>query len=223
MLNLLKICNPAEYVSAKLVRKIMQNFLKLVNITFKIGVKILGPTLLIFASLLIITISLLYIFYVLPTVCNNSIINYIFHLGFGLSVLFNIFFNYLACALIDAGSPPTDKDPGKYLGESVDTVDGKKTRRVNLALTVQPGVLYRYCRYCKSIKPPRAHHCSISGRCILEFDHYCPWIGRTVGYGNYRYFILFMSYLFVGCTYCLVTTTSIFLRMSEREKAMVLT
>ena len=32
----------------------------------------------------------------------------------------------------------------------------------------------KYCRKCKAFKPPRAHHCSICGRCIVKMDHHCP-------------------------------------------------
>jgi hypothetical protein len=34
-------------------------------------------------------------------------------------------------------------------------------------------------------------------------DHYCPWMNACVGYFNYRYFILFLIYLQVGCWYVL--------------------
>lgn len=32
----------------------------------------------------------------------------------------------------------------------------------------------RWCSKCECIKPPRAHHCSICGRCIDRMDHHCP-------------------------------------------------
>jgi palmitoyltransferase len=33
----------------------------------------------------------------------------------------------------------------------------------------------RYCFQCQCIKPDRAHHCSICGKCVLKYDHHCPW------------------------------------------------
>ena len=60
---------------------------------------------------------------------------------------------------------------------------------------------YRYCNKCRALKPPRTHHDSISGRCVLVMDHYCPWMGNAVGYGNYRYFVLFLFYMFTGALY----------------------
>lgn len=35
------------------------------------------------------------------------------------------------------------------------------------------------CTKCKEgrgiFKPPRAHHDSITGRCVVKMDHFCPW------------------------------------------------
>lgn len=31
----------------------------------------------------------------------------------------------------------------------------------------------RWCRICLAHKPPRSHHCSYCGRCILKMDHHC--------------------------------------------------
>ena len=49
-------------------------------------------------------------------------------------------------------------------------------------------IVYRYCKQCDQIKPPRAHHCSICGQCVMRMDHHCPWVGRCVGHNNYRMF-----------------------------------
>ena len=64
-------------------------------------------------------------------------------------------------------------------------------------MAIQPGIAYKYCKYCDCVKPPRTHHCSITGKCIYDFDHFCPWVGQTVGYGNYRYFFLFVLHVFI--------------------------
>ena len=48
-------------------------------------------------------------------------------------------------------------------------------------------------------KPPRAHHCSLSGRCVLKMDHYCVWVANTVGLCNYKAFVLFLCWAFAGC------------------------
>ena len=38
----------------------------------------------------------------------------------------------------------------------------------------------RWCKKCGEWKPERAHHCSVSGRCVLRMDHYCLWCVRQV-------------------------------------------
>ena len=82
-------------------------------------------------------------------------------------------------------------------------------------MTVQPGVTYKYCKYCNCVKPPRTHHCSITGKCVYDFDHFCPWVGQTVGYGNYRYFFLFVMHVFLCNIYGLLMSSLPFLEMKS--------
>jgi len=41
-------------------------------------------------------------------------------------------------------------------------------------------------------------------------DHYCPWMFNCIGFANYRYFVLFLFYVTVACTYGVVLTLSDF-------------
>jgi len=53
----------------------------------------------------------------------------------------------------------------------------------------------RRCRKCSgNYKPPRSHHDSVTGRCIVKMDHFCPWIGNAVGALNHKFFFLFIFY-----------------------------
>jgi hypothetical protein len=52
----------------------------------------------------------------------------------------------------------------------------------------------RFCRKCCQFKPPRCHHCSVCGRCILKMDHHCVWVVNCVGACNYKFFLLFLLY-----------------------------
>ncbi|XP_073286791.1 probable protein S-acyltransferase 14 [Primulina huaijiensis] len=58
----------------------------------------------------------------------------------------------------------------------------------------------RYCRNCNQLKPPRCHHCSVCGRCVLKMDHHCVWVVNCVGALNYKYFLLFLFYTFLETT-----------------------
>lgn len=71
--------------------------------------------------------------------------------------------------------------------------------------SLQRLVVYKWCASCKQPKPPRTHHCSVCGKCIMKMDHHCPWVGSCVGFKNHKHFILFMLYVNIGCMYALVT------------------
>jgi len=58
----------------------------------------------------------------------------------------------------------------------------------------------RRCHKCAdNFKAPRAHHDSITGRCIVKFDHFCPWVGNAVGAMNHKFFVLFIAYTLCTC------------------------
>lgn len=48
------------------------------------------------------------------------------------------------------------------------------------------------CVTCKIVRPLRAKHCSVTDRCVEVFDHYCPWVGNTIGKGNRHFFLVFL-------------------------------
>jgi len=56
------------------------------------------------------------------------------------------------------------------------------------------------------VKPERAHHCHVCGRCGRKMDHHCPWVANCVGQDNYRHFFLFLFYLTVGCAFVVIIT-----------------
>lgn len=75
------------------------------------------------------------------------------------------------------------------------TGDDSDPYELPLAIMERP----RWCKKCSAWKPPRAHHCSMTRRCVLKMDHYCVWVGNTVGLLNYKYFVLFLFWACVGC------------------------
>lgn len=48
-----------------------------------------------------------------------------------------------------------------------------------------------WCQHCKHWKPNRAHHSRMLDRCILKFDHYCPWVDGYTTATNFKTFLLF--------------------------------
>lgn len=61
-----------------------------------------------------------------------------------------------------------------------------------------------YCKHSGNLKAPRSHYCHVSKKLVLNMDHYCPWMFNCVGFANYRYFVLFLLYLWSGCMYVCV-------------------
>lgn len=77
-------------------------------------------------------------------------------------------------------------------------------------------IIYK-CPECCSVKPDRAHHCSVCKRCIRKMDHHCPWVNNCVGERNQKYFVLFTLYVTIIATHALFLTVGHFLTCIDAD------
>ncbi|KAF9355460.1 hypothetical protein BGX26_006506 [Mortierella sp. AD094] len=71
----------------------------------------------------------------------------------------------------------------------------------------------RWCDICKIIKPDRCHHCSECNHCVLRMDHHCPWVNGCIGFGNYKYFYLFILYGSLSALWIVATMIPLLLQV----------
>ncbi|XP_065838331.1 palmitoyltransferase ZDHHC20-like [Oscarella lobularis] len=77
----------------------------------------------------------------------------------------------------------------------------------------------RFCDKSRCIKPDRSHYCSISRKCVLKMDHFCPWVNVTVGFSNYKCFVLFLMYTELYTMYIALTALPTFIDVWSTKKS----
>ncbi|XP_016148042.1 palmitoyltransferase ZDHHC3-A isoform X3 [Sinocyclocheilus grahami] len=108
--------------------------------------------------------------------------------------------------------------PSKNLTYSLGAVPkGNATKEYIESLQLKPGQVVYKCPKCCSIKPDRAHHCSVCKRCIRKMDHHCPWVNNCVGENNQKYFVLFTMYISLISLHALVMVVFHFLYCFEDD------
>merc|ERR1712113_170464 len=69
------------------------------------------------------------------------------------------------------------------------------------AAKIQMQRVRQLCHTCHIVRPIRSKHCRIARRCVLLFDHYCPFVGATIGLYNYPWFYLDI-FSMTACAVC---------------------
>jgi len=119
-----------------------------------------------------------------PYSTHNVIAGGIFHMLAFLAVA-----SHMKAMLTDPGAVPR----------------GNATRENILKMGLKEGQVVFKCPKCDSIKPDRAHHCSVCRRCVCKMDHHCPWVNNCVGENNQKYFVLFTLYI------CLISCHAVYM------------
>lgn len=162
---------------------------------FDIVIKIVGPILILLATSLYGFVTYTFYALVLPEMRVHPIVKSLLG-GLGFSLLCNLVFNYYKAIRTDPGRPPEFDEALHGLSADGDQEFAEKKKQ---------------CSKCGRLKPARCHHCSVCNRCVLKMDHHCPWINNCVGFGNYRYFCLFLTFLAMSCTFVMMTFFNQFL------------
>ncbi|XP_009992399.1 PREDICTED: palmitoyltransferase ZDHHC3 isoform X1 [Chaetura pelagica] len=126
------------------------------------------------------------------------------------SVINGTVFNTLAFLALASHFRAMLTDPGAV-------PKGNATKEFIESLQLKPGQVVYKCPKCCSIKPDRAHHCSVCKRCIRKMDHHCPWVNNCVGENNQKYFVLFTMYIALISLHALIMVGFHFLYCFEED------
>ncbi|EGC34349.1 hypothetical protein DICPUDRAFT_35158 [Dictyostelium purpureum] len=202
----------------------IRRFVKRIDDYGKIFTKFCGPAFVGFASTLITVIAYTYFAVIFPATTSTEdlfySINMLMDLSVSLFLTFNIYFNYYKAISVPAGYPTF---PSVNVG--IKCLIGDEADESLITSNIR----WNFCKKCSKPKPPRTHHCSVCNRCILKMDHHCPWISGCVGYYNYRYFYLFLAYLWVSVIYVMIHAAPLFFgyslyttRYSQLDRILVI-
>mmetsp|Transcript_77408 Transcript_77408/g.136524 ORF Transcript_77408/g.136524 Transcript_77408/m.136524 type:complete len:809 (-) Transcript_77408:354-2780(-) len=73
-------------------------------------------------------------------------------------------------------------------------VASSRDQRERIYQMAEAGILPDKTLYCIEAmvqKPNRSKYCKYTQRCVARFDHYCVWLGNSIGAKNHRYFLGF--------------------------------
>lgn len=60
----------------------------------------------------------------------------------------------------------------------------------------------RYCDTCDLEQTGDVEHCHVIGRCIYDYDHFCPWVNNAVGRNNSTSFYVFVTSIAIFLIVC---------------------
>ncbi|KAL4490790.1 hypothetical protein ABPG72_021844 [Tetrahymena utriculariae] len=102
---------------------------------------------------------------------------------------------------------------GDFNSKKKNSQKQKEIQTLNFLISLyQNNDVSKICVECCIVKPKRSRHCETCKKCIRVYDHHCPWINNCVGANNYKYFIIFI--LFMWCN-MLVGLLLIFLHITS--------
>lgn len=112
-------------------------------------------------------------------------VEYVFihaHTGVVSNILFHVGLVSLLCATHTA----CWSSPG--YGPKGDAADFLKyiEEATKMGITERAFSSDTYCYSCFALRVPRSKHSRMSERCVLRFDHFCPFVANDIGAANHR-------------------------------------
>jgi hypothetical protein len=120
------------------------------------AMRAMGPLLVLLGSAIIALVVYVYFTSVLPVHAAAWPGAAVLHWALALYLLARIAIHYVLAVATPPGSPQI----GDMTDEEVEQL--------------RTAGFEAWCRKCELPKPPRTHHCSFCGKCVLVFDHHCP-------------------------------------------------
>uniref|UniRef100_A0A0K0DLQ7 Palmitoyltransferase n=1 Tax=Angiostrongylus cantonensis TaxID=6313 RepID=A0A0K0DLQ7_ANGCA len=72
-------------------------------------------------------------------------------------------------------------------------IERKSGSRAEFLSDIEQCKQVNYCFTCWVDKPQGAKHCGVCDRCVLQFDHHCPWLHQCITVRNMFVFLIFVA------------------------------
>jgi len=110
-------------------------------------------------------------------------------------------------------TPPSED----LIGQPLTRSRSQNVRRMSGGVSVLRGVemRHKFCTTCGVERPIRAVHCRITDRCVEKWDHYCWYMGMTVGRRNHPPYWSFLALALLMTVYYFATGVLALRRLSH--------
>eukprot|EP00548_Thalassiothrix_antarctica_P007153 CAMPEP_0194130414 /NCGR_PEP_ID=MMETSP0152-20130528/1455_1 /TAXON_ID=1049557 /ORGANISM="Thalassiothrix antarctica, Strain L6-D1" /LENGTH=708 /DNA_ID=CAMNT_0038824921 /DNA_START=398 /DNA_END=2524 /DNA_ORIENTATION=- len=137
-----------------------------------------------------------------------------------------LFLNMISCALMwFVQIKVTNTDPGCLDENHPETAHYRRLYEQTIeafgsdSKIVTPQQQRALCHTCHIMRPIRSKHCRNARRCVLNFDHHCPFVGATIGLNNYSWFYATLFFMTTSCIGFIIT---LFIYLSRRFSYTIL-
>lgn len=121
----------------------------------------------------------------------------------GAAIVFIILFSVFVGLAIASWAQVLILGPGHTA--KLDAVEITPAEKLPESFLCDPQGFRQWCSHCQSVKPDRAHHSSMLGRCVPKMDHYCAWLAALIGQRNLKLFVNTVFYFCIVAIYTIVS------------------